>query len=137
MNTNNFFDLDFDLDLENVTIEIEEAPAAKASPLFHIDDFATWYPSKEVYAYLTSAGIAKTAVQGALRSLLISEDTNNVNEIIKNLFDVVLSSKDLIYYTQKSPRVDCFRPSKSKVMRADKAALLANLIRNALLGIDA
>ena len=142
MNVNNFFNLDFDLDLESVIIEIEEAPAVKASPLFSIDDFATWYPSKEVYTYLTSAGIAKTAVKGALRALLMDEDTINygrLNEskIIKNLFDVVLSSKDLVYYTQKSPRVDCFRPSKSKTMKAEKVALLANLIRNALLGIDA
>ena len=136
MTNENFFNLDFDLDLENVVVE-KTQETIEVSPLFTIDDFATWYPSKEVYDYLTGAGIAKSAIQGSLRALLIDQDISNVQGVLSYLFNVVISAEDLVYYTQKTPRLDCFRPSKSSVMKGNKAALLANLIRNALLGIDA
>tara|TARA_R100000231_G_scaffold121462_1_gene91657 strand:+ start:1085 stop:1513 length:429 start_codon:yes stop_codon:yes gene_type:complete len=135
-NMKNFFDLDADFDFSAVIVE-EKEETIEAVPLFTLADFATWYPSQEVITYLTEAGIAKTAISGALRALLIDEDIDNTEEVLNNLFDVVLAAEDLVYYTQKTPRLDCFRPSKSSTLKGHQAALLANLIRNAVLGITA
>lgn len=132
----NFFDLDTDFDFSAVIVE-EKEEAIEPSALFTLADFATWYPSQEVIAYLTEAGIAKTAISGALRALLIDEDIDNTEEVLNNLFNVVLAAEDLIYYTQKTPRLDCFRPSKSSTLKGHQVALLANLIRNAVLGVTA
>lgn len=132
----NFFDLDTDFDFSAVIVE-EEEETIETATLFTLEDFATWYPSQEVIAYFTEAGIAKTAISGALRALLIDEDIDNTEEVLNNLFNVVLASEDLVYYTQKTPRLDCFRPSKSSTLKGHQAALLANLIRNAVLGVTA
>jgi len=130
----NFFDLDTDFDFSTVIVEEKEEKIEPVA-LFTLDDFATWYPSQEVIAYLTEAGIAKSAISGAVRALLIDQDINNVQGVLSYLFDVVISAEDLVYYTQKTPRLDCFRPSKKSIMKGNKAALLANLIRNAVLGV--
>jgi hypothetical protein len=137
MTLDDFFnlDLDLDLDLSDVIVEEKEEEVSPA-PLFRLDDFATWYPSKEVYAYLIEGGIAKSVIPGALRALLIDQDINKEEEVISYLLDVVISGNDLVYYTQKTPRLDALRPSKSKTLSGYKVSLLANLIRNALLGID-
>lgn len=135
MTLDDFFNLDLDLDLSDVIVEEKEEEVSPA-PLFRLDDFATWYPSKEVYAYLIEGGIAKSVIPGALRALLIDQDINKKEEVISYLLDVVISGNDLVYYTQKTPRLDALRPSKSKTLSGFKVSLLANLIRNALLGID-
>ena len=134
---NNFFDLDVDFDFSSVVIEEEKQEVISLAPLFRLCDFATWYPSQEVYAYLTNAGITKSAIPGALRALLVDEDINNTEKVLNKLFNVVIAAEELVYYTQKYPRVGSFRPSKSSTLKGYQAALLANLIRNAVLGVDA
>ena len=135
MTLDDFFNLETEIDFSDVIIE-EKEDQVSISPLFRLDDFATWYPSKEVYAYLIEGGLAKSVIPGALRALLIDQDINKEEEVISYLLDVVISGNDLVYYTQKTPRLDALRPSKSKTLSGYKVSLLANLIRNALLGIE-
>ena len=146
MNNEDFFNLDNDFDFqicEEVYIaEKEEEITIK--PIFSAYDFfASWYLSSDVEDYLLSFGLPKYALRGACRAILqgFDKDIDLTNDLLDYLFSLTLSGKDLEIYTQKSPKLIKYgyfaNLSKSKTLKGSQVSLLANVIRNALMGVAA
>ena len=142
MTLDDFFNLDLDLDLSDVIVEEKEEEVSPAPIFSAYDFFDSWYLSQEVETYLVSNDLPKYALQGALREIRIAfgKDIDLRDELLDFLLSLVIEAKDLEIYTQKSPRLVKYGwsrdYSKSKTLTGDKVSLLANLVRNALLGID-
>ena len=107
-------------------------------PLFTESDFTTWYLSDEVIKYFTDNGIAKYKVKGAIRAIyseIAGDNHMNTEKQIAKLMDVVLNPKETRIYTSKCIP---FQSRKAPIyIDSFEVMMIANLIRNALLGIEA
>jgi hypothetical protein len=144
MNNKDFFNLDNDFYLEicDGVYIAEEQEEVTLKPLFSAHDFfASWYLSSDVEDYLLSFGLPKYALRGACRAICqgFNKDIDLTNDLLDYLLSLTLSGNDLEIYTQKSPKLikyGYFRDlSKSKTLKGSQVSLLANVIRNALLGV--
>ena len=133
MTNENFFNLDFDLDLENVVVE-ETEEVIKTSSLFTESDFTTWYMSDDVIKYFTDNGIAKYKVKGAVRAIYWDIAGMSTEKQLEKLMDVVLNAQETRIHTSKIIR-DQSRAA-AVYIGSFEVMMIANLIRNALLGID-